>query len=1019
MRKAINMNVKRQIFLMALLGCLVFVGALYAGTTGKISGVVADAATGEPIIGANVVLKGTSLGSTTDIDGRYVIVNVPPGKYSLVVSYVGYQQMLIQSLSVSIDLTTTFDVKLQPAAVEVEGATITAERPLVERDNTGSLSTIDADQIKNLPVQSISEVLRLDAGVVEARGSLHIRGGRAGEVAFWVDGISTTDAYNGSNGVRVENAAVQELQVISGTFNAEYGQAMSGIVNTVKKEGGERYSAQLKLYGGDYISNDDRFALYKSLTTAADPNTRETKVVKSETVYPLKDFNPVYDAELNLSGPIPLLEDVRFFVLGRYFYDEGYLYGVNWYRPTGAPGDSSIVSMNPNKSISLQCKINYRLSSSIKLGYGLFLDRSHHDRNFYYITQPGGFGFNSHDYKYNPYGLPESSTKGETHTFTLNQILSSSTFYEFRATRYFSETEQFKYADPNQKTTYLVQKADLSTFSPYTPEGQDTLDALLLRGESYSYVADPNGEEGYINPAELGAPSSYCYLAKGMDPNHFYRSTSFWAGKFDLTSQLNKINEIKIGAEARFHKLTLHSYQVVAKKDALGNNITPFEPAIPEVGTLGRDDYDRSPKEFSAYIQDKIEFKSIILNLGLRIDYFDANAYMPSDPADPSIYSPFKNEHIYANWTPMPAGQSNLTAYIDSLKKNGIIREYTPDERRAFMHKKVSAKTAISPRLGFSFPITDRGILHFSYGHFSQIPQFQYLFADPDFKVTSSSGNTVMGNPDLSPQKTVMYEIGLQQQMSEVISVDATLFYRDVRGWVGTSPLIDLTSSATRKTYSRYSKYENKDYENVKGITLKVEKRFSDNYSFRADYTFQSAEGTYSDPVDAYNDMTNNRAPVLALLPLGFDQKHTANLQFIYSLNDWTVSMIGRYWTGLPYTPSAPAGSGTVGASTVTGLLQNSQRLPDQKIVDLSISKTFKLTSKVNVLLFLNVYNLFDQRDATNVYTDTGSADYTTQGLSSSKYDPNRLTTVDDYVKQPSWYTAPRQVQAGITLGFN
>ena len=129
--------------------------------------------------------------------------------------------------------------------------------------------------------------------------------------------------------------------------------------------------------------------------------------------------------------------------------------------------------------------------------------------------------------------------------------------------------------------------------------------------------------------------------------------------------------------------------------------------------------------------------------------------------------------------------------------------------------------------------------------------------------------------------------------------------------------------------------------------------------------------------------------------------------------------MIGRYWTGLPYTPTAPAGTGTVGASAVTGILTNSQRLPDQKIVDISINKTLRLSSQFSMQLFLNVYNLFDQRDATTVYTDTGSADYTTQGQSSSKYDPNRLTTVGDFVNQESWYTAPRQIQLGLALGFN
>jgi hypothetical protein len=597
--------------------------------------------------------------------------------------------------------------------------------------------------------------------------------------------------------------------------------------------------------------------------------------------------------------------------------------------------------------------------------------------------------------------------------------LSSSTFYEIRATRYHSETEQYKYADPTQKNNYLVQKADLTTFNPYTSAGQDTLNSMLTRGESPTYVADPNGPEGYIDPNTLGSPTSYSYVAKGMDPGHFYRSTAYWAGKFDLTSQLNKIHELKVGGEARFHDLTLHSYQVVAKKDAAGNNIVPFEPAIPDVSSLNRSDYDRNPKEFSSYVQDKIEFKSIILNIGLRFDYFDANSFVPTDPSDPNIYDPFKNEHIYAHWVPMPASfHGTQDQYINTLLANNIIQKYTPEQRRAFMQKKVNAKTALSPRLGFSFPITDRGILHFSYGHFSQIPQFQYLYTNPDFKVTSSSGTVGMGNADLAPQKTVMYEIGLQQQFSDEISVNATLFYRDVRGWVGTSPLIDLMSSDTKKTNSSYSKYENKDYENVKGITLKIEKRFSENYSFRADYTFQSAEGTYSDPTDAYNDVANNRAPVLTLLPLGFDQKHTVNVQFIYGISDWMFSLIGRYWTGLPYTPTAPAGA--EGSALGNGFVINSQRLPAQKIIDLSISKSFRLISKLSLQVFLNVYNLLDQRDATSVWTDTGSPDYTTTSqLAAKLYNNIRVSTVEDFVNQPSWYTAPRQVQVGLALGFN
>jgi hypothetical protein len=1006
------MNGKKQFFLIALLGYVAMMSAVYAGTTGKISGTITDATSKDPLISANVVLKGTSLGANSDLDGHFTIINIPPGVYSVTISMIGYRKTQINDVRVNVDLTTNLDESLQQETVEMETMVITAERPIIKKDNTGSLSTVSADQIKNLPVQTITDILRLDAGIVQARGELHFRGGRDGEVSYMVDGISATDVYNGSNGVKVENAAVQELQVISGTFNAEYGQAMSGIVNTVTKQGGDNYTGQVKVYAGDYVSSDSKFSMYKSLTTAQDPNTGGTQVTKSDRVYPLKDFNPIYDAEFNVSGPIPILNNIKFFVLGRYFYDDGYYYGVNWYKPDGAPGDSSVVSMNPNKSISLQGKINFPLSNSLKLSYGGFWNKTQQDRNYF------NNNITSHDYLYNPYGLPENHSEGWTQTVTLNHVISPKTFYEFRATRYYSETEQYKYKDPTQGINYVVKRSDGTTFNPITYP--DSLNQLIAANQTYTYVADPNSPDGYTDPNALGQPASYSFVNHGMDPNHFYRSTAYWAGKFDLTSQIDKIEEWKIGAEARFHELILHSYQIVGATDASGNTITPFQPAVPDVANLNRHDYDVQPKELSAYIQDKLEFKSIILNIGLRFDYFDPNSVVSVDPNDPCVYFPLKNEHIYANWVPMPSSyHGTLDQYIDSLKTNNFIREYTPDERRAFMQKKADTKIAISPRLGFSFPITDRGIMHFSYGHFVQMPQFQYLYTDPDFKVstTSTVSSVIMGNANLDPQKTVMYEIGLQQQLSDVISVDATLFYRDVRGWVGTSQLIDLMRSSG-ETGSGYSQYVNKDYENVKGITLKVEKRFDNNYSFRADYTYQSAEGTYTNPNDEYNAIINNQAPVLALLPLGFDQRHTANVQFIYSKSDWVLSLIGRYWTGLPYTPTPTYGGG-IGFGVTSGITSNSERLPAQKTVDLTISKSVNLSSRVRIEVFLNIYNLLDQRDATSVYSDTGTPEYTTQSTSASSYNTSRVSTVEDFVNQPSWYTPPRQVQLGVSLGFN
>ena len=300
------------IFLHLFLLLIVCGSILYAGTTGKIAGRLIDKSTQEPLISANVILKGTSLGASSDIDGNYSILNIPPGVYTITVSVVGYRKVQVENVTVNIDLTTTIDIVLEPEAVEMEAVVVSAERPLVTRDMTSSLTTVTADQIKSLPVDNVAQVLRLDAGIVMSAGQITIRGGRTGEVAYWVDGISSTDVYNGTQGVTVENSAIQELQVVSGTFNSEYGQAMSGIVNIVTKDGGSNYSGQLKVFSGSYLSNNSIFGVYKNLVTEANPVTNSngintTQIVNSDKYYPLEKIKPLYSGEFTLSGPVPSL----------------------------------------------------------------------------------------------------------------------------------------------------------------------------------------------------------------------------------------------------------------------------------------------------------------------------------------------------------------------------------------------------------------------------------------------------------------------------------------------------------------------------------------------------------------------------------------------------------------------------------------------------------------------------------------------------------------------------------------
>ncbi|MBC7187271.1 MAG: carboxypeptidase-like regulatory domain-containing protein, partial [Calditrichaeota bacterium] len=226
-------------------------GTVEAGTTGKIAGRVVDADTNQPLPGVNVVIEGTMMGAATDANGYYFVINVPPGVYTVKASMIGYQEVRYENVRVSIDMTTPLNFRLKETVLDLgEAVTVVAERPLVRKDLTSTEAVVNSQTIQRLPVDRFHDVVNLQAGVVEG----HFRGGRQGEVMYMIDGIPVNDIYSGQPAFEVENNAIAELQVISGTFNAEHGQAMSGVVNIVTREGGERYAGSLSAYLGDYLS---------------------------------------------------------------------------------------------------------------------------------------------------------------------------------------------------------------------------------------------------------------------------------------------------------------------------------------------------------------------------------------------------------------------------------------------------------------------------------------------------------------------------------------------------------------------------------------------------------------------------------------------------------------------------------------------------------------------------------------------------------------------------------------------
>ncbi len=234
---------------------------LFAGSTGKISGTVFDGLLNEPLVGVNVIIKElTGYGAATDLDGKYVILNVPPGTYTVKFSMIGFKTVEISEVRVFIDRIIKVDTELEEESYEGEVVLVVATREAVEMDRTNTAAYVNSEEIEALPVTNLTEVIQLQSGVVKgADGALHIRGGRSREVAYMVDGIPVTNTFSqgGGSNVDVETDMVSELQVITGTFNAEYGSAQSGVINIVTKvPTGAKIDGNVEVRAGGYYAPD-------------------------------------------------------------------------------------------------------------------------------------------------------------------------------------------------------------------------------------------------------------------------------------------------------------------------------------------------------------------------------------------------------------------------------------------------------------------------------------------------------------------------------------------------------------------------------------------------------------------------------------------------------------------------------------------------------------------------------------------------------------------------------------------
>ena len=487
----------------------------------------------------------------------------------------------------------------------------------------------------------------------------------------------------------------------------------------------------------------------------------------------------------------------------------------------------------------------------------------------------------------------------------------------------------------------------------------------------------------------------------GTDYDRFRRYTKTLSAKLDWTTQLNQEINIQFGGEFKKHNIYYHKITLYPNYISDGTTVKQVVQVAPLSSTLN-DEYLHKPTETSAYVQSKFEAFNLIFNIGVRLDVFDPDGVVLNDPTDPNINSPLR-----------PSNRFN------DLNGNG---EYDPDQgetiktladREKYWYKKASVKYQLSPRIGLAFPITDKGVIHFSYGHFLQLPSYELMYQNPEFELGVGAGNQgLFGNADLKPQKTVKGEIGLQQQIGDDIAVDITVFFEDFR---------DLTGTQTDEILvfgkgSSYSQYANSDFGFSKGFIVRFEKRFSGGLATALDYTFSVTKGNASNPADARDALTKGALPETFIAPLNWDQTHTLNISIAYSQpKDYGFSLIGNFYTGQPYTPVVNKNTRV----TQNAFPRNSQTKPANFNLDLRLYKDFPI-GETTVSLFLKVFNLLDLDNARTVYDNSGDPVFTFDELDAEKINPKMYngTTLDEYYTDPSYFSEPRRVEFGVSYNF-
>lgn len=915
--------------------------------TGKLSGTITDAQTGEPLAGATVQMIDTQYGAAAGEDGQYDLIGLPPGSHSFRFQFVGFADQVVQDVLITSDRTTTLDVELTPEIVEGEEVVVTAERPVVDPNQTNARALVTGDEIDRLPVTSLEDVISRTSN--SYRG--FIRGSRRYEARTVIEGIDISDAYyslgRGSNyeGGTYSNAnridettprifsidprTVAEVSVNSGATPAQYSAGSGGVVaitldeyrGPIQGDLSIRVAPQVNRPGPDslafYVDGEEYLQERQSLVESGDE--RAGLYTWQPGKYDIAP-SPEYDISGSIGGSIT--DSWNFLLSGQWFQSHGW---------------------TPNsfdQRISGLLKSSYQLSSKDRLTAVGMLE----DRGLW-------FGWNNRDYvefwrfylegvAQNDGGSYLGSLKW-THVFNEDSYLDVQAYRTFQRTRYgYPDDNGNGVVDPGEDGDF-IDFFDPSNIDTYIGTG-NTRDKMF-----YVMISDPFSDTG------LNLPDGRRYkLANPVVFSEDMMSTQN-ALRIDYANQATTNHFLQFGTEAKFRSF---DYEEAYGVDGIGFTLNgEDEPFIPR-------GYSRSPWEFALYGSDRMEYGGLIVNLGLRAEFVNRDMEQIQD-----YYFPFE--------------QATETINGRDLLRNNFVRG---DD--------VPVDVFLNPRLGVSHPIGSTGAMYFSYSRNEQLPPYSRLYYLYDGNHSTSRFFTLV-HPEQDPIVSNNFELGAQWEFIEGWGADINAYMRAVDNYStanldannrvpeGQTPLQGLSIYTYQTTFG---------YADVRGIELTVRRRplllaEDVRLGLTASYTFSSVEranliggvnqtdfNSESDadtqlPFEITDDFRNFAQNVRggnSVIDEGYDRRHRGILRAVSSLPfNTSLSVMFTLESGFLYPPAV--GGDPRERELLTG--------PTNYQLDLRAEKRFNITGSTDIGIFVDLQNVTNRQNIVAYETDSAS----------------------------------------------